>query len=264
MHRNAGQTLTAGKWGGLIALGAVILVLGAWPGQAAELPTPKKPRAPAAAAPTPPATKSPPTLRSPQIKTTPESTSPGSRRSGGGQGPSISTTTTREPVPNQEDPEALPCGKRPSLKTPGKVPRTSGPCTDGSESGGESGDESASESESESEPDYEDESLPSSGRGGAADRGSRGGDDAGAYGDEGAEDGGYPEETEGEYGDTSSDEPRSAPDFDELTGKIPGFTPFGGEESGSSESSTVEGGRPWYEKLGKPGGGRPPADDEEE
>jgi hypothetical protein len=234
----------------LIAWAAAILILAAWTGQAAELPTPKKPKAPAATAPPPPATKSSPTLRSPQIKATPESTSPGSRRSGGGKGPSISTTTTREPVGGQDEsekPEMSPCDKpNPKLDMRG-TSRRSRPCPEEPESTEESEEDSGfdpspDETEADSSGDPEEDTYPNEDR------------DSDSVSDGSGD----------EYPEGSSEEAGPPADFDELTGKIPGFKPFGGEESGSSESSTVEGGRPWYEKLGKPGGGRPPADDEEE
>lgn len=76
---------------------------------------------------------------------------------------------------------------------------------------------------------------------------------------------GYADEEAGYYEEGSSEESGPPVDLDELKGQIPGFTPFEQEESGSSEGSTVQGDRPWYEKLGMPGGGRPPSsqDDEE-
>ena len=251
MHRNAGQTSKAGKWGGLIALGAAMVILGAWSVHAAELRTPKKPTAPAAAAPPPPATKSPPTLRSPQIKTPPESPSPGSRRSGGGKGPSISTSTTREPARGQdesEEPEVSPCDKpNPKLDTRG-TSRRSRLCPEEPESTEESEegagfDPSPDETGADASGDPEEDPDPNEDLDPDSDSASGGAGD--------------------EYPEGSSEEAGPPVDYDELTGKIPGFTPFGGEESGSSEGSTVEGGRPWYEKLGKPGGGRPPVDDEE-
>jgi hypothetical protein len=234
----------------LIAWAVAILVLGAWSGQAAELPTPKKPKAPAAAAPNAPATKSPPTLRSPQIKTPPESTSPGSRRPEGGKGPSISTSTTREPARGQdgsEEPEMSPCDKpNPKLDMRG-TSRRSRPCPEEPVSTEEpeedSGfDPSPDETEADSSGDPEEDTYPNEDPDTDSDSASGGDGD--------------------EYPEGASEEAGPPADFDELTGKIPGFKPFGGEESGSSESSTVEGGRPWYEKLGKPGG-RPPVDDDE-
>ena len=75
---------------------------------------------------------------------------------------------------------------------------------------------------------------------------------------------GYADEEAGNYEESSSEESRPPVDLNEMKGQIPGFTPFGQEESGSSEGSTVEGGKPWYEKLGKPGGGPPPSSDEDD
>jgi hypothetical protein len=141
----------------------------------------------------------------------------------------------------------LPCGKlSPTLKTPG----SSRPCPDGEESGNESDDESASDLDSE--PDSTPSSEESSFEDSDEDQETDSGDERGYADDNGG------------YTDDSSEEAGPSADLDELTGKIPGLAPFSGEESGGSEGSTVEGGRPWYEKLGKPGGGRPPVDDDEE
>lgn len=63
---------------------------------------------------------------------------------------------------------------------------------------------------------------------------------------------------------TSSREEREPFDLDKLRSTIPGFTPSGKEDSGSTETSTIEGGKPWYEKLGRPGGGQSPSSDEDE
>jgi len=200
----------------LLTAMAVLVLLGAWSVQAAELPSAKKSKAPAAAA------KSPPNVKAAPIVKTPESVRPGLK--GGGL---AIPRTTREPGVN-EGSEGSPCSKGlSSLKVPGKLSKR---CAEGE----------TSEGEPDTDPDVEaaDEEFEDQNEGDA-------GQDQGPYGDGGEE---------------------STPsfDYDELTGKVPGLTPSGGEDSGSSESSTVEGDRPWYEKLGKPGGGRPPVDDDEE
>ena len=236
-----------------IASIAAVVVIGPWSIHAADLPTPKKPLAPSTTAPKAPATQSSPTLRTPQIQTTPESTPSGSRRSGGGT--TTSTTTTREPVPDQDESdesETPPCDNAqsklgasrvlPLTPTAPATSRGSRPCPEA--------DDSEDGSEAASEPDGDDD-------GSDVDGDERDVEDSDEYPYE-------DEERGGGYADESSEEAGPPVDYDELTGKVPGFTPFGSDESGSSEGSTVEGGRPWYEKLGKPGGGRPPVDDDEE
>lgn len=247
-HSGAGK-LGAANLGRVIAVaGAALVVLWVWTAEAADPTTPKKPTAPAVSKSAPPAAKSSPTLQAPAVGKVPESApsiAPPSRK---GTGPTAPTASTREPAPGSGS-KALPCGKlSPTLKTPG----SSRPCPDGEESENEPDDEF------ESDLDPEPDSTTSSDESSFEDsEDSDDGDQEADYGDEGqyADDPGATEE--------SSEDAAPSADFEELTGKIPGLAPFGGEESGGSEGSTVEGGRPWYEKLGKPGGGRPPVDDEE-
>lgn len=81
---------------------------------------------------------------------------------------------------------------------------------------------------------------------------SMGEEEQAGYGDEtGYSDEGFPEDS------------RPPVDFNEMKGQIPGFTPFGEEDSGSSEGSPIQGDRPWYEKLAIPGG-PPPRGGEDE
>ncbi|MEO5656657.1 MAG: hypothetical protein ABIO65_01945 [Nitrospiria bacterium] len=208
----------------LLATMGVLVFLGAWSVQAAELPSAKKPKAPAETL------KSPANVQEAPVVKTPTSPRPGSNRAGVGSKPTI-PPTAREPVFNDGS-EASPCAKRsPTIKLPGKFPKSTAPCAD--EETSETGSDEELDEDLDMDPDSDldlDSDLDQSGT-----------------------------ETE-----DAGEESKPSFDYDELTGKVPGFTPFGGEDSGSSEGSTVEGGRPWYEKLGKPGGGRPPADDDEE
>jgi hypothetical protein len=125
------------------------------------------------------------------------------------------------------------------------VPGSSRPCPDDEESGRAPDDESASDSDAESES-------------------------AGSDFEDFDEDQGFDEENDGGYADDrgyaeeSAEDAEAPADYEDLTGKIPGLEPFSGEDSGASEGSAIEGDRPWYEKLGKPGGGRPPVNDDEE
>lgn len=242
-HSDAGKLGAANLGRGLAVVGAALVVLWVWTAEAADPTTPKKSRAPAVSSPAPPAVRPSLNRLAPEAGKPPEGARPTTPRSEPGTRPTVPTTSTREPTPGFGS-KAVPCDERSNTLT---GPGFSRPCRDGRESESESDDESGGD------PDFESEAASSDGEDFEDDQESDDDDDEEGYA------------ADGEYTEESSEDAAPSADFEELTGKIPGFTPFGGEESGGSEGSTVEGGRPWYEKFGNPGGGRPPpVDDDEE